>query len=63
MPARPRPRSQVTSVRWPGDDLLAVHGVVGLALFATGSRLARRSFLIAALPAVATLVWLACADR
>ena len=39
--------------------LLALHGIVGLALFSTGSRLARRSFLIAALPAVATLVWLA----
>ncbi|MGD9703822.1 MAG: hydrogen gas-evolving membrane-bound hydrogenase subunit E [Acidimicrobiia bacterium] len=39
--------------------LLALHGVVGLVLFSTGSRLGRRSFLIGAVPAVATLVWFA----
>ena len=38
--------------------LLAVHGLVGLALFPTGARLGRRAFLVAALAPLATLVWL-----
>ena len=42
--------------------LLAVHGLVGLALFPTGSRLGRRAFLVAALAPLATLAWLAHPD-
>ena len=38
--------------------LLAVHGLVGLALFPTGARLGRRAFLVAALAPLATLAWL-----
>lgn len=38
--------------------LLALHAVVGLALFPTGARLGRRSFLLAIVPPAATLVWL-----
>ena len=39
--------------------LLALHGVIGLALFPTGTRLGRRSFLVAAIAPLLTLVWLA----
>ncbi len=39
--------------------LLALHAAVGLALFPTGARLGRRSFLFALVAPAATLVWLA----
>ncbi|WP_117000413.1 hydrogen gas-evolving membrane-bound hydrogenase subunit E [Desertimonas flava] len=39
--------------------LLIAHSVVGLAIFALGSRLGRRGLVVAALPPLATIVWLA----
>lgn len=39
--------------------LLIAHTVVGLGIFALGSRLGRRGFIVAALPPLATIVWLA----
>ena len=38
--------------------LLAVHAVVGLVVFASGTRWQHRAFLVAAVPQLATFVWL-----
>ena len=41
--------------------LLILHAVIGTAVFASGRRLGRHAFAVAAIPHVATIVWLIAA--